>query len=39
MSDIWKAVTPYVVIDILCLVITVVFPATALYLPNLMGMK
>jgi len=39
MADIWKAVTPYVVIDILCLVITVLFPATALYLPNLMGMK
>ena len=39
MSDIWRAVTPYVVIDILCLVITVLFPGTALYLPNLMGMK
>src|SRR5512139_2640953 len=39
MSDIWKAVTPYVAIDVVCLVITVLFPATALYLPNLMGMK
>lgn len=39
MADIWKAATPYVFIDIFCLVLTLVAPGTVLYLPNLMGMK
>jgi TRAP-type mannitol/chloroaromatic compound transport system permease large subunit len=39
MADIWKAATPYVLIDIFCLVLTLVAPGTVLYLPNLMGMK
>jgi TRAP-type C4-dicarboxylate transport system permease large subunit len=39
MADIWKAASPFVFIDIFCLLLTLVFPGTVLYLPNLMGMK
>jgi tripartite ATP-independent transporter DctM subunit len=37
MGDIWKAVTPYVIVDILCIVIVLVWPAVATIVPNLMG--
>jgi tripartite ATP-independent transporter DctM subunit len=39
MRDIWKAVTPYVVIDILCIAIVMAFPSIATVVPRLMGMK
>jgi TRAP-type mannitol/chloroaromatic compound transport system permease large subunit len=38
MSDIWKAVTPYVIIALLCIVTVMVFPSVATVVPNLMGM-
>jgi tripartite ATP-independent transporter DctM subunit len=39
MSDIWKAVTPYVIIDILCIALVLAMPAIATIVPSLMGMK
>jgi len=39
MSDIWKAVTPYVGIDMLCIALVLVMPFLATVVPNLMGMK
>jgi tripartite ATP-independent transporter DctM subunit len=39
MADIWKAVTPYVIIDILCIVLVLVMPFLATVVPNWMGMK
>jgi tripartite ATP-independent transporter DctM subunit len=39
MADIWKAVIPYVIIDILCIVIVLAMPSIATIVPNLMGMK
>ncbi|HEY3275204.1 MAG TPA: TRAP transporter large permease subunit [Syntrophorhabdaceae bacterium] len=39
MADIWKAVTPYVIIDIVCIVLVLCFPWIATVVPNLMGMK
>lgn len=39
MRDIWKAVTPYVIIDILCVAIVMAFPSIATVVPRLMGMK
>jgi tripartite ATP-independent transporter DctM subunit len=39
MRDIWKAVTPFVVIDILCIAIVLAFPGIATIVPRLMGMK
>jgi tripartite ATP-independent transporter DctM subunit len=39
MSDIWRAVTPYVIIDILCIGLVLVMPALATFIPSLMGMK
>jgi tripartite ATP-independent transporter DctM subunit len=39
MADIWKAVTPYVIIDILCIVLVLVMPFLATVIPSLMGMK
>ena len=39
MSDIWKAVTPYVIVDILCIVLVLVMPVLATVIPSLMGMK
>lgn len=39
MSDIWKAVIPFVVVDIVGIAILMLFPNISLYLPNLMGMK
>jgi tripartite ATP-independent transporter DctM subunit len=38
MADIWRAITPYVIIDILCLAIVLVIPITATIVPSLMGM-
>jgi tripartite ATP-independent transporter DctM subunit len=38
MADIWGAVTPYVVIDILCIAIVLVIPSVATIVPSLMGM-
>ncbi len=39
MSDIWKAVTPYVLIDILCVGVVLTMPFLATFIPSLMGMK
>jgi tripartite ATP-independent transporter DctM subunit len=39
MSDIWRAVTPYVIVDILCIVLVLVMPVLATVIPSLMGMK
>jgi tripartite ATP-independent transporter DctM subunit len=39
MADIWKAVTPYVLIGILCLVLVLLIPSIATIVPDLMGMK
>jgi tripartite ATP-independent transporter DctM subunit len=38
MSDIWRAVTPYVVVDILCIALVMAMPSIATIVPNLMGM-
>ena len=37
MSDIWKAVTPYVVVDILCIALVMAMPKIATIVPSLMG--
>ena len=39
MSDIWKAVTPYVIVDILCIALVMAMPNIATLVPGLMGMK
>jgi tripartite ATP-independent transporter DctM subunit len=39
MSDIWRAVTPYVIVDILCIALVLVMPVLATVVPSLMGMK
>jgi len=39
MGDIWKAVTPYVIVDILCIVLVLTMPSIATIVPSLMGMK
>jgi TRAP-type C4-dicarboxylate transport system permease large subunit len=39
MSDIWRAVTPYVIVDILCIVLVLAMPVLATVIPSLMGMK
>ncbi len=38
MQDIWAAVTPYVIIALLCVAIVMVFPSVATVVPALMGM-
>jgi tripartite ATP-independent transporter DctM subunit len=38
MGDIWRAVTPYVAVDILCIALVLVMPFLATVVPNLMGM-
>jgi len=38
MADIWRAITPYVMIDLLCLAIVLAIPTTATIVPSLMGM-
>ncbi|HPB38336.1 MAG TPA: TRAP transporter large permease subunit, partial [Syntrophorhabdus sp.] len=39
MADIWRAIIPYVIIDILCIFIVLMMPSIATVVPNLMGMK
>ena len=39
MADIWRAVTPYVIVDILCIALVLVMPFLATVVPSLMGMK
>jgi tripartite ATP-independent transporter DctM subunit len=39
MADIWRAVTPYVLIDIGCLALVLLMPFLATFVPGLMGMK
>jgi TRAP-type mannitol/chloroaromatic compound transport system permease large subunit len=39
MADIWRAVTPYVIVDILCIALVLVMPVLATLIPGLMGMK
>jgi TRAP-type C4-dicarboxylate transport system permease large subunit len=39
MGDIWRAVTPYVIIDILCIALVLAMPFIATFLPAFMGMK
>jgi tripartite ATP-independent transporter DctM subunit len=39
MADIWKAVTPYVIVDILCIALVMAMPFLATIVPSLMGMK
>jgi tripartite ATP-independent transporter DctM subunit len=39
MSDIWRAVTPYVIVDMLCIALVLVMPVLATVIPSLMGMK
>ncbi len=38
MADIWRAVTPYVIIDALCIAIVLAIPSIATIVPSLMGM-
>ena len=38
MADIWRAITPYVMIDLLCLAIVLAIPTMATIVPSLMGM-
>ena len=38
MRDIWRAVTPFVIVDILCIAIVMAFPIVATIVPSLMGM-
>jgi len=39
MGDIWKAVTPYVIVDLLCIALVLAMPSIATIVPSLMGMK
>jgi tripartite ATP-independent transporter DctM subunit len=39
MGDIWRAVTPYVIVDVLCIVLVLIMPFLATVVPSLMGMK
>ena len=39
MGDIWRAVTPYVIVDILCIALVLAMPSIATVVPSLMGMK
>jgi tripartite ATP-independent transporter DctM subunit len=39
MSDIWRAVTPYVIVDMLCIVLVLVVPVLATVIPTIMGMR
>ena len=38
MADIWRAVTPYVIIYVLCIVLVLALPILATIVPSLMGM-
>ncbi len=37
MGDIWKAVTPYVLVDVLCIALVMAIPSIATVVPTLMG--
>jgi tripartite ATP-independent transporter DctM subunit len=39
MADIWRAVTPYVLVDLLCLALVLLLPFLATAVPGLMGLK
>ncbi len=39
MGDIWKAVSPYVIVDLLCIALVLTMPSIATIIPSLMGMK
>lgn len=39
MSDIWRSVTPFVIIGCLCIALLILMPFWATFIPNLMGMK
>ncbi len=39
MGDIWKAVTPYVIVDLLCIALVLAMPSIATIVPSLMGMN
>jgi tripartite ATP-independent transporter DctM subunit len=39
MADIWRAVTPYVIVDMLCIALVLAMPILATVMPRLMGMK
>jgi len=39
MADIWRAATPYWVIDTLCIILVLAIPFLATVVPNLMGMR
>jgi tripartite ATP-independent transporter DctM subunit len=39
MTDIWGAITPYVVIDILCMALVLGLPSLATVMPGVMGMR
>jgi tripartite ATP-independent transporter DctM subunit len=39
MGDIWRAVTPYVIVDLLCIALVMAMPILATIVPSLMGMK
>lgn len=36
MGDIWKAAVPFILCDIIAMVLIMIFPQIALWLPNLM---
>lgn len=38
MGDIWRAVTPYVIVDVVCIALVMAIPSIATVVPNLMGM-
>ncbi len=38
MGDIWRAVTPYVIVDIVCIALVLAMPFLATVVPGLMGM-
>jgi tripartite ATP-independent transporter DctM subunit len=38
MADIWRAISPYVIIDLLCLAVVLAVPTLATVVPSLMGM-
>jgi tripartite ATP-independent transporter DctM subunit len=38
MGDIWRAVTPYVIVDVLCIALVMAMPSIATIVPSLMGM-
>ncbi len=39
MSDIWRSITPFVIIGCLCIALLILMPFWATFIPNLMGMK